>query len=95
MVSRPVCLCVGVPSGAYDQIFVFCLTIAGSFLTRGLLLGLARAVTLGSKFSRTHGHILLAHMGLTQPGRPGLHIYIPRNRVAQLFPGIALPFPRL
>jgi hypothetical protein len=29
-----------------------------------LLLGLARAVTLGSKSRRTHGHILLSHLGL-------------------------------
>jgi hypothetical protein len=31
-----VCLCVGLPSGAHDQIFVFCLTIAG-FLMWGAL----------------------------------------------------------
>jgi hypothetical protein len=65
-VSLPVCLGVGLTSGAHDQIFAFCLTVArfllwASSLTRGwvcnllvpLLLDLARATTLGSKSRRT------------------------------------------
>jgi hypothetical protein len=57
-----------------------CYFVAPS-LTRGrvynllvpLLQGLARAVTLGSKFRRTHGHILLSHLRLPQPGGPGCY----------------------
>jgi hypothetical protein len=71
----------------------FCNFVASS-LTRGrvfnllvqLLLGLARAVTLGSKSRRTHDNILLSLMRLPQPGGRGSRIYIPRNRVAQLYP---------
>jgi hypothetical protein len=44
------------------------------------LLGLARAVILGSKSPRTHGHILLSHLGLPQPGGPGPRIYIPQKQ---------------
>jgi hypothetical protein len=71
----------------------FCLTIAGfsigaPSLTRGwvcnllvkLLLGLERAVTLRSKSRKTHGHILLSHLRLPQPGGPGLRIYIPQRQ---------------
>jgi hypothetical protein len=59
-----------------------CYLVAPS-LTRGrvcnllvqLVLGLARPVTLESKTRRTHGHILLSHLRLPQPGGPGSRIY--------------------
>jgi hypothetical protein len=73
-----------------------CYFVAPS-LTRGrvcnllvqLLLGLARAVTLGSKSRRTHGHMLLSHLRLPQPGRPSSRIYIPQEQ------GTGFPFCHL
>jgi hypothetical protein len=41
-----------------------------------MILGIARAVTLGSKSHRPHDHILLSHLRLPQPGRLGPRIYI-------------------
>jgi hypothetical protein len=73
-------------------------------LTRGwvcnllvqLLLGLARAVTLGSKSRRTHDHILLSHLRLPQPGGPGPCIYIPQEQGGPVIPpGTVFPFCRL
>jgi hypothetical protein len=69
------------------QTVAFCNFVAPS-LTRGrvcnlfvqLLLGLTRAVTLGSKSRRTHGHILLSHLRLPQPGGPDSRIYIPQEQ---------------
>jgi hypothetical protein len=70
-----------------------CYFVAPS-LTRGrvcnllvqLFLGLARAVTLGSKSRRTHGLILLSHLGLPQLGGPGSHIYIPQEQGGPVIP---------
>jgi hypothetical protein len=75
MVSRPVYLGVGLPFGAHDQIFVFCLTIAGFLmrapsLTRGWVCNLLVQLLLGLglKSRRTHNHILLSHLRLPQLG---------------------------
>jgi hypothetical protein len=69
-------------------------------LTRGwvcnllvqLLLGLARAVTLGSKFRGPHDHILLSHLRLPQLGGPGPSIYIPQEQGGLAIP-LGTPFP--
>jgi hypothetical protein len=80
-----------------------CYFVAPS-LTRGrvcnllvqLLLDLARDVTLGSKSRRTHGHILLSHLRLPQPGRPGSRIYIPQEQGGPVIPpGTVFLFCRL
>jgi hypothetical protein len=61
-----------------------------------LLLGLARAVTLGSNSRWTPDHILLSHFRLPQPGGPGSRIYIPREQgVPVIPPGTGFPFRRL
>jgi hypothetical protein len=73
-------------------------------LTRGwicnllvqLLLGLTKAVTLGSEFRRTHDHILVSHLRLPQPGGPCPRIYIPKEKVGPvILLGIGFSFLRL
>jgi hypothetical protein len=70
-------------------------------LTRGwvcnllvqLLLGLATAVTLGSKSHRTNGHILLSHLRLSQLVRSSPRIYIPPEQGGPVIPlGTGFPF---
>jgi hypothetical protein len=76
-----------------------CFFVAPS-LTRGrfcnlfvqLLLGFARAVTLGSNSRRTHGHILLSHLRLAQPEGLGSRIYIPQEQGIVIPPGTGFPF---
>jgi hypothetical protein len=70
-------------------------------LTRGwvcnllaqLLLGIARAVTLGLMSRRTHDHILLSHLRLCQPGGTGPRIYIIQVHGGPLIlPATGFPF---
>jgi hypothetical protein len=100
--SVGLCLGVRRPSGTCDQFFFLLkisfrqlrVYFVGPSLTRGricnllvqLLLGLARAVTLGSKSRRTHEHILLSHLRLPQPGGPGSCIYIPQEQGGPVIP---------
>jgi hypothetical protein len=92
-VNRKVCLGVRRPSGTRNQcIFLLeilrvCYFVAPS-LTRGrvcnfnlqFILGLARAVTLGSSPAELNGHILLSHLRLPQSGGPSRRIYIPQEQ---------------
>jgi hypothetical protein len=79
-----------------DACLLFCSALSdermGLQFTVQLLLGLARAVTLGSKSRRTHGHILLSHLRIPQPGGPGSRLYPPGTGWPSYTPGQWVPF---
>jgi hypothetical protein len=81
---------VGIPSGAHDQIFVFCLRIAvillwgalsdermGLYFTRTVASGHFQSNPSRAQVPQNSHHILLSHLRLPEQGGPGPGICVP------------------
>jgi hypothetical protein len=81
----------GHPLGPMTRFYMFfgltctCFIMSGALSDERTGLYFAMHVTHLSELRWTRNHVLQSHLRLTQPGGPGPHIYIPRNRVAQLY----------
>jgi hypothetical protein len=66
------------------------------FVAHSLTRGRVCNFTLGSKSRRTHGHSLLSHSRLPQPGGSGPRICIPQEQGGPgILPGTVFPIRRL
>jgi hypothetical protein len=81
---------------------ILCLTITFFLLHVGRPLWredrfiICRAITHWLESHKTHNHILLSHLRLSQPGGPGSRIYIPQERGFSVIPpDTGFPFHRL
>jgi hypothetical protein len=61
-------------------------SLTRKWLVVQFLLGIARAVTLWSRFLRTHDHILVSQLKLLQYGGPDQCIYIPNEQGGLIIP---------
>jgi hypothetical protein len=101
-VSRPVPLGVGPLLGPmtrfnflYSTITFFLLHVWRPLWREGGSI-ICSAITQWLESPKTHNHMLLIHLTLPQPGRPGPRIYIPQEQDDPVIsPGTGFPFRRL